>query len=499
MDFLVLILYVYLIWVLFQALSFVANRGRRARPSNLPPGPWPLPIIGNLLELGDLPHKSLARLAGTYGPIIKLELGYMTTVVVSSSTFAKEILQTHDAVLSNRMIPESITAHDHDKLGLPWVPVSPLFRNLRKVYNSHIFSSKKLDLNQHLRGEKVEELVAFVRKHADASEAVNIGEAAFRTSLNAISNMVFSFDMTDPLNPAGELKELVWQIMFEIGKPNLADYFPVLKKIDPHGSKRRLEALFQKMFDFFDDAIQRRLQLRKEKGSARCNDVLDNLLDVVEDENETLDISLVKHLFLDTFVAGGETTSSTLEWAMSELLRDPEKLSRTQAELHQVIGKGKKVEEADVSRLPYLQAVLKETFRLHPTVPLLLPRKSGEDLVVGGFTIPEGAQVLVNVFAIGRDPSVWDDPDKFVPERFLGSDMDVRGQNFELVPFGGGRRICPGLPLAMRMLPLMLGSLVNIFDWKLEDGVIPENINMEDKFGLTVQKAQSLKAVPIPL
>ncbi|KAF7846580.1 hypothetical protein BT93_L4090 [Corymbia citriodora subsp. variegata] len=298
MDFLVLILYVYLIWVLFQALSFVTNRGRRARPSNLPPGPWPLPIIGNLLELGDLPHKSLARLAHAYGPIIKLELGFMTTVVVSSPMLAKEILQTHDAVLSNRMIPESITAHDHDKLGLPWVPISPLFQNLRKVYNSHIFSSTKLDLNHHLRGEKVQELVAFVRKYADAGEAVNIGEAAFRTSLNAISNMVFSLDMTDPLNPAGALKELVWQIMFEIGKPNLADYFPVLKKIDLHGSKRRLEVLFQKMFNFFDDAIRRRLQLRTEKGSARCNDVLDNLLDVVEDENETLDISLVKHLFL---------------------------------------------------------------------------------------------------------------------------------------------------------------------------------------------------------
>ncbi|XP_030451942.1 geraniol 8-hydroxylase-like [Syzygium oleosum] len=499
MDYLVLILYLYLLWGLFHALSFVADRGRRVRPSKLPPGPRPLPIIGNLLELGDLPHKSLAKLAHTYGPIIKLELGFVTTVVVSSPMLAKEILQTHDAVFSNRIIPHCVTAHDHDKLGLPWVPVSPLFRNLRKIYNLHIFSSKKLDLNQHLRGKKVQELVAFVRKCANAGEAVNIGEAAFRASLNAITNTVFSLDMMEPSNPAGELKEVVWQIMIEVGKPNLADYFPVLKKIDPQGSKRRLEVHIQKLLNFFDDVIQRRLQLRTENGSVNCNDVLDNLLDVVEDKNETLDISLVKHLFLDIFVAGGETTSSTLEWAMTELLRNPEKLSRTQAELHQVIGKGKKIGEADISRLPYLQAVLKETFRLHPVVPLLLPRTSGEDFVIGGFTIPKGAQVLINVFAMGRDPSIWDDPDKFLPERFLGSDIDVRGQNFELVPFGGGRRICPGLPLAMRMLPLMLGSLINIFNWKLEDGVILENMNMEDKFGITVQRAQSLKAVPIPI
>lgn len=338
-----------------------------------------------------------------------------------------------------------------------------------------------------------------MRKCADAGEAVNIGEVAFRTSLNAVSNTLFSLDMIEPLKPAGELKEVVWQIFLEIGKPYLADYFPMLKKINPHGSKRRLEVLIQKLFDFFDGVIQRRLQLRTEKGWVRCNDVLDYLLDLIEEKNETLDISLVKHLFLDIIIAGSETTSTTLEWAMTELLRNPEKLSRTQAELHQVIGKGKTIEEADISRLPYLEAVLKETFRLHPAGPLLLPRKSGEDFPIGGFTIPKGAQVLLNVFAIGRDPNIWDDPDKFVPDRFLGSDIDVRGQNFELVPFGGGRRICPGLPLATRMLPLMLSSLINIFNWKLEDGGIPENMNMEEKFGLALQKAQSLKAVPIPI
>ncbi|KAF8042657.1 hypothetical protein BT93_A1100 [Corymbia citriodora subsp. variegata] len=498
MDYLVLILCLHLLWGLFRALSFVARGGQRARPSNLPPGPQPLPIIGNLLQLGDLPHKSLAKLARTYGPIIKLELGFVTTVVISSPSLAREILQTHDAVSSNRLVPNSVTAHDHDKLSMLWVPVSPFFRYLRKIYNSHIFASKKLDLNQHLRSKKVQELVALVGKCAYAGQAVNIGEAAFRTSLNAISNMIFSSDMMEPLNPAGELKEVVRQIMVEVGKPNLAEYFPVLKKIGLRGSKHRLEVHFQKIFDIFDDLIQRRLQLRLEASSIKRDDVLDNLLDLVADKNETLYMSLVKHLLLDVFVAGSETTASTLEWAMTELLRNPEKLLTAQAELHQVIGKGKQIEEADIARLPYLQAIVKENFRLHPVGPLLAPRKSREDFIAGGFTIPKGAQVLINVWAIGRDPSVWDDPDKFTPERFIGSDIDVRGQNFELLPFGGGRRICPGLPLAMRMLPQMLGSLINIFNWRLEDGVTPENLNMEDKFGLAIQRAESLKAMPIP-
>ncbi|XP_030442291.1 geraniol 8-hydroxylase-like [Syzygium oleosum] len=498
MDFLALIFCLYLLWGLFQALSLIAKRGKRS-PSNLPPGPRPLPVIGNLLELGNLPHKSLAKLARTYGPIIKLQLGSVTTVVISSPTLAREILQSHDAVFANRTIPDTITAHDHHQLGLPWMPVSPLFRNLRKIYNSHLLSSKKLDSNRHLRSKKVQELVAYVGKCAHNGDVVDIGEAAFRTTLNSLSNTVFSLDMTDPSTSAKELKEVMWQIMAEVGKPNIADYFPVLKKIDPQGSKQRTELHFSKMLDIFDGLIKQRLQLRTQPGATTSNDVLDALLDVVEDKSEDLDISLVKHLFLDFFVAGSETTSSTLEWAMGELLRNPEKLSRAQTELHLLIGKGKQMKEADISRLPYLQATVKETLRMHPPIPLLLPRKAEADAQIGGFTIPKGAQVLLNAWAIGRDPAIWASPNEFMPERFLGSDIDLRGQNFELIPFGGGRRICPGLPLAMRMLHLMLGSLINAFNWRLEDGVAPGKMNMEDKFGITVQRAQPVKAVAVPV
>lgn len=184
---------------------------------------------------------------------------------------------------------------------------------------------------------------------------------------------------------------------------------------------------------------------------------------------------------------------------MAELLHNPKSLSKAQEELDQVIGKGKLIEESDVARLPYLQAIIKETFRLHPSVPLLLPRRAETDVEVEGFLVPKGAQVLVNVWAIGRDSSIWENPYSFMPERFLGlgNHIDVMGKNFELIPFGGGRRICPGLPLAMRMLHLMLGSLINCFDWKLEDGVMPETMNMEEKFGLTLQMTQPLKAQPL--
>ena len=184
---------------------------------------------------------------------------------------------------------------------------------------------------------------------------------------------------------------------------------------------------------------------------------------------------------------------------MAELLHNPEALSKAKIELQQVIGEDHPVEESDIARLPYLQAVVKETLRLHPAIPFLLPRKAEEDVEINGYIIPKGAQVLVNAWAIGRDPSLWEKENSFMPERFLGSEIDVKGRNFELIPFGGGRRICPGLPLAIRMLHLMLGSLIHTFDWKLEDGVKHEDMNMDDKFGLTLQIAHPLRAVPIPI
>ncbi|GLT78311.1 hypothetical protein SLA2020_498510 [Shorea laevis] len=155
---------------------------------------------------------------------------------------------------------------------------------------------------------------------------------------------------------------------------------------------------------------------------------------------------------------------------MAELLCNPKVLLTARAELEETIRRGKQVEESDIVRLLYLEAVIKETFRMHPPAPLLLPRRAGADAEICGFTVPEGAQVLVNAWAIGRDPSIWEMPHCFMPDRFFGSEIDVKGRDFELIPFGGGRSICPGLPLVLRMLHLMLGSLINCFDWKLERG-----------------------------
>ncbi|KAK3014459.1 hypothetical protein RJ639_008179, partial [Escallonia herrerae] len=497
MDFLSIALGLLFAVTLIQSLLTLT---RANRSKNLPPGPAPLPIIGNLHQMGNKPHQSLARLAKIYGPIMSLKLGRVTTVVITSAAAAKEVLQKQDLAFSGRSVPDAVNAHGQAQFSVVWLPVGSRWRSLRKVLNSNIFSGSRLDANQHLRTKKVDELVAYCRRSCQAGEAVDIGRAGFRTSLNLLSNTLFSTDLTDPYqDSAKEFKEVVENISGVAGKPNLVDYFPVFKKIDPQRIRQHMAVNFGKVLERFDGLFNERLEFRRSRKPVGTNDVLDVLLNVAEEDPDEIDRTHIERMCLDLFVAGTDTTSSTLEWAMTELLRNSGSMAKTKKELEQVIGKGKTIEEGDLPRLPYLQCVMKETLRMHPAVPFLIPRRVEVDVEMWGYNIPKGAQVLVNAWAIGRDPSLWEDSLAFKPERFLASELDVRGRDFELIPFGAGRRMCPGLPLAMRMVPVMLGSLINSFDWQLNGGIAPKDLGMEEKFGITLQKAIPLCAVPMPL
>ncbi|XP_044335752.1 geraniol 8-hydroxylase [Triticum aestivum] len=250
----------------------------------------------------------------------------------------------------------------------------------------------------------------------------------------------------------------------------------------------------------FDAEVDGRLRGR-DAGQPRKNDFLDVLLDVAarEDGKDLLDRQTLRSLFTDLFSAGSDTSSSTVEWAMTELLQNPASMSSACNELAEVIGSKRNIEEDDIVRLPYLQAVIKETFRLHPPGPLLLPRKPERTLKIAGYTIPKDSRVFINVWAIGRDKDVWIEPEKFRPARFLGSTVDFRGADFELLPFGAGRRICPGMPLAIRMVHLVLASLLNQFNWSFPVELERDGIDMEEKFGLSLTKVVPLRIVPTPI
>lgn len=181
---------------------------------------------------------------------------------------------------------------------------------------------------------------------------------------------------------------------------------------------------------------------------------------------------------------------------MAELLRKPKLLRKVREEILQAIGKTSTVRESDFQKLPYLHAVVKETMRLHPAAPLLLPYRAENDTVVLGYTVPKNSQVLVNAWAIGRDPEYWENPSEFRPERFMGCDVDYKGRDFEYIPFGAGRRICPGMPLAIRMVNLMLAAIIQSFTWRLPEGTTAEKLDMEEQFGVTLRKAVPLLAIP---
>jgi len=210
--------------------------------------------------------------------------------------------------------------------------------------------------------------------------------------------------------------------------------------------------------------------------------------------------SLIIPIFLqDLFSAGSDTSAATVEWAMAELLQNPSSMAKSRDELAQVMGAKQEIEESDLGKLKYLQAAVKETFRLHPPAPLLLPRQAEAATEVRGYTVPRGARVLVNVWAIGQDPELWAEPEKFVPERFLEKEMDFRGKDFELLPFGSGRRICPGMPLADRMVHLMLATLLHRFEWRLPADVEKNGVDLSANFGMILGLATPLQAIAKPI
>ncbi|OIW12578.1 hypothetical protein TanjilG_04742 [Lupinus angustifolius] len=498
------------IFLLFLTLSlaiirFFHNRHRH-RNKNQPPGPTGLPIIGNLHQLGSKPHSTLSSLAQTYGPLISLRLGSVTVAVASSPATVQELLQKNDQSFTNRPIPDSVAAQPNVNHTLAWSPADMRWRNRRRICTTQIFSNHCLDLLQHLRNEKVEQLLHHLRKQASTETVVNVGEVAFATMLNLVSNTVFSEDMVDPeFESAGELKDLVWRIMEDAGKVNLSDYFPVLKRFDLQGVRKHVRVSYVRLHEIFDDMIKKRIRKRESlSGStSRDGDFLDVLLDQCQQDDEASDFTVesIKPLILDLFIAGSDTSASTTEWAMAELVKNPEIMQKAREELIQVIGTNNEVKESDIPRLPYMQAIVKETLRLHPPAPLLLPYVAGNDVEASGYTINKGTQVLINAWSIGRNHEFWDDPLLFQPERFLSSNIDYSkgSKDFQYIPFGAGRRICPGLPLAHRMINLMLAAFIHSFEWKLPEGVTPHKLDMNEQYGITLKKLAPLYVIPLSL
>ncbi|VVB06454.1 unnamed protein product [Arabis nemorensis] len=452
-------------------------------PIKLPPGPSGWPLIGNLFHIiGKAPHRSLADLSRVYGPIMNLTLGSLTTVVISSPEAAREVLRTLDHEFSARTFSETVRAIGHQDVSIPWLPsTSSHWSTWRKLLATQLFSRKCIKFTNSLRYDKVKELITFIDKRSERGEAVEIARACFITSLNVLSNLVFSTDLGryDPRSSASlQFQDSLFSIMEIMGKPNIANYFPSLEFLDLQGNKQKMKVCSERLFRALQGLINDRIVEISLPGprDGFSIDLLDSLIDLVREERSEVNMNDIKHFLYDLFIAGTETNSTTVEWALTELLRNPEAMANAKFEINFIVGPN-------------------QTLRLHPPSPFLIPRKAESDTNFLGFLVPENAQILVNAWAIGRDPTVWENAERFEPERFLGRELETIGGDFEMIPFGAGRRMCPGISLALRIVPHMLASLIYSFEWNLEDEkhyVAPQDLDMDETFGITLHKTNPL-------
>lgn len=203
-------------------------------------------------------------------------------------------------------------------------------------------------------------------------------------------------------------------------------------------------------------------------------------------------------LFQDMFIAGTDTTASVLEWAIAELARNPTIMKKAQQEIREVVGKKSKIDGDDIVKMEYLKCVIKESLRVHPPAPLLLPRETSEMVKLGGYCIPSKTRVFFNVWAIQRDPRIWENPEDFIPERFMNNPVDFKGQECHCLPFGGGRRSCPGMNFAFASIEYVLANLLHSFDWKLpDDSMMAKDLDMSEDMGLALIKKHPLVLKPV--
>ncbi|XP_073126045.1 cytochrome P450 71AU50-like [Henckelia pumila] len=467
------------------------------KKKKLPPGPKGLPILGHLHMIGKNPHQDLETIAKQHGPIMYLQFGFVSNIVVSSAKAAELFLKTYDLVFASRPPHEAAKYMSWDQKNLSFGKYGAYWRNMRKLCTLELLSNLKINSFQPMRREELGLFIEAVKEESRRSGAVAVDLSAMVSSLTAEMScrMVFGKKYEDKDIDERGFKVVIQEGMKLAALPNLGDYFPLLGILDLQGLTKRMRAVAKVFDDFFERVIDDHV---KAGDRGQVKDIVDTMMSIMEsgDTEFQFDRGHVKAMMLDMLAASMDTAASTIEWLLSRLLQNPQAMKKVQQELEEVVGLERMVEESDLEKLKYLDMVVKETFRLHPVAPLLLPHYSMEDCEVGGYHIPKDSRIIINVRAIGRDPSSWSDPEKFIPERFVGKDVDVRGQHFELIPFGAGRRGCPGLQLGLIQVRLIVAQLVHCFDLKLPNGMLPEELDMTEEFGLVVARAEHLMAVP---
>ncbi|KAJ4777022.1 Cytochrome P450 family protein [Rhynchospora pubera] len=488
-------LYTFLLTTFLIYTTLLLLRKRRTPP--LPPGPTGLPLVGSLPFLDPSLHTYFADLSKKHGPIFSLQLGSKLAVVISSSSLARAVLREHDNTFANHDVPEAGRIATYGGRDIAWTPNGPTWRMLRRICVHEMLSPQSLDAVSSIRQQETRSTVR--RIHASSGNPVDIGAEMFLNVMNVVTNTMWGETLEgdkERESVSKDFKEVVANITDLLGRPNVSDFFPALARFDLQGIQSKMAVLRDRV----DNIFERMIEKKSCDGGKTTNDLLEFMLQMEReggDSKTPFTMSHVKALLMDMFTGGTDTTSTTVEWAMAELINKPDILKKLQDELDQIVGKDKLVEESHLKQLQFLSLVIKETLRLHPPLPLLIPHCPSSPCIIDGYLIPKGTRVFINVWAIQRDPSNWTDPLEFKPERYLqqGLQRDFGGKDFDYFPFGSGRRICAGIAMAERIVGYLLATIVHSFDWKLPEG---KDVDLSEQFSIVMKKAIPLVAIPTP-
>ncbi|KAL3742657.1 hypothetical protein ACJRO7_018038 [Eucalyptus globulus] len=485
--------------LLFLFMVIKIFRAKSSNALKLPPGPKKLPLIGNLPQLRspELPHHHLNNLAKTYGPIYHLKVGELMLVVLTTPEIAEEVLKTQEINFAQKPLFPSLEMMFDTCSSFMYAPYGEHWRQLRKFCVLELLSVKRVRSFQSIREDEMSNLVQFVRSSQGCP--LNLTNKISSCLNGIISKAAFgeSYKCQEYLSA---LKDAIEQA----GGLSVVDVFPSLRILRYiSGRKWRLDSVRRRCDQIsnhiLNDHKRQRENLSTQKDSFVKEDFVDVLLRIQE-SNELgfhLTDDHIKTIILEFYGGGTDTSSVTAEWAMSELLKNPQAMTKAQAEVRMALKGKDRVQESDLEDLKYLKSVIKETLRLHPPVPLV-PREARKACKIRGYDIPVKSRVLIHAGAFGRDPNHWEDPEKFVPERFLESSVDFIGTHHHFVPFGFGRRVCPGIAFAVANIELLLALLLYHFDWALPNGQTPEELDMTEVFAATVTRKSDLYAVATP-
>ncbi|KAL8526007.1 hypothetical protein ACS0TY_015285 [Phlomoides rotata] len=475
--------------------------GRTKAPE--PPGAWP--IIGHLHLLGGQTPvaRTLGAMADKYGPIFSLRLGSHHGLVVSNWEAIKECFTTNDRVFASRPSMAVGKYMGYENATFALAPYGPYWRDVRKMVTVELLTARRLDSLSHVRASEVDrfikDLYSMSSKSCGGNEVVEMGSwfenLTFNITVRMLAGKRFSFWNGDEKDK--QFKEAIKKALYLSGVFVFSDAIPSLEWLDIGGYIKAMKQTAKDIDRVLEDWVQERIQTRKKDQTDHFMDVMLSAMhqnEIISGYNRE---TVIKATILNLILAGTDTTSVHLTWLLSVLLNNPEAMQQAQDEIDTKVGKERWVQESDINNLVYLQAVVKETLRLFPPGPLSVPHEATEDCRVGEFHVPKGTRLLVNVWKLHRDPGTWQEPDRFMPHRFLTThgDVDITGRHHEFIPFGSGRRSCPGITFATQVTHLTLARLLQAFHFKTASSM---PVDMSEGLGVTLPKATPLEVVTSP-